>query len=49
MNGTRISAPIGHIDDIVYCQATGTNTIAVIAIDTSGNASPFSNELDFVC
>jgi hypothetical protein len=28
---------------------TGLNTIAVRAVDTSGNASAFSNAIDFVC
>jgi hypothetical protein len=49
VNGTRASAGIGNVDDIVYCTANGPNTIAVRAIDTSGNASPFSNEIVFVC
>ena len=48
--GVRASTVIGgHTDEIVYCQVTGENTIAVRAIDTSGNISPFSNEIVFVC
>ena len=49
VNGTRASTGIGHVEDIVYCEGTGPNTIAVRAIDTSGNASAFSNEIVFVC
>jgi hypothetical protein len=48
-NGTRASTGIGNVEDIVYCEGTGPNTIAVRAIDTSGNTSPFSNEIVFVC
>jgi hypothetical protein len=40
---------IGYTDEIVYCQTTGANTIAVRAMDTSGNVSPFSNEIVFDC
>jgi hypothetical protein len=29
--------------------ATGLNTLTVRAVDTSGNASPFSNEISFFC
>jgi hypothetical protein len=49
VNGTRASTGIGNIEDIVYCVDTGPNTIAVRAIDTSGNVSPFSNEIVFDC
>jgi chitodextrinase len=49
VNGVRASTGIGHNADIVYCQTTGTNTLRVRAIDTSGNVSPFSNEISFVC
>jgi chitodextrinase len=48
-NGERVSTGIGAVEDIVYCTLTGVNTLAVRAIDTSGNASPFSNEITFVC
>jgi hypothetical protein len=48
--GVRASTIIGsNTDEIVYCQVTGENTIAVRAIDTSGNVGPFSNEIVFVC
>jgi chitodextrinase len=49
VNGTLASTGIGNVDDIVYCVDTGPNTIAVRAMDTSGNASAFSNELVFAC
>lgn len=49
VNGVLVSTGLGLTEDIVYCQATGANTIAVRAIDTSGNISPFSNEIVFVC
>jgi hypothetical protein len=49
VNGALIRTAIGDTDDIVYCQVTGENTIAVRAIDTSGNVSPFSNEIVFDC
>jgi hypothetical protein len=49
VNGVRASTGIGNVDDIVYCTETGSNTIAVRAVDTSGNVSPFSNEIVFVC
>ena len=49
VNGTLASTGLGNVEDIVYCTLTGPNTIAVRALDTSGNASPFSNELVFVC
>jgi hypothetical protein len=49
VNGVRASTGIGNVEDIVYCEATGPNTIAVRAIDTSGNVSPFSNAIVFDC
>jgi predicted phage tail protein len=49
INGVRVSTGIGNVEDIVYCQVTGENRIAVRAIDTSGNISAFSNEIVFVC
>jgi len=49
VNGVLASTGLGNVEDIVYCTLTGPNTIAVRALDTSGNASPFSNELVFVC
>jgi hypothetical protein len=49
VNGALASSGIGNADDIVYCEIAGPNMIAVRAIDTSGNASAFSNEIVFVC
>jgi Fibronectin type III domain len=49
VNGTRASTGIGNIEDIVHWVDTGPNTIAVRAMDTSGNVSPFSNEIVFDC
>jgi chitodextrinase len=49
VNGALARTAIGYTDDIVYCQVTGANTIAVRAMDTSGNVSPFSNEIVFDC
>jgi hypothetical protein len=49
VNGTRASVGIGHNEDIVYCEGPGPNTIVARAIDTSGNVSPFSNEIVFDC
>jgi chitodextrinase len=49
INGALVRTAIGYTDDIVYCAATGENAIAVRATDTSGNVSPFSNEIVFVC
>ncbi len=49
VNGVLASTVIGNVEDIVYCSESGPNTIAVRAIDTSGNVSPFSNEVIFVC
>ena len=49
VNDELASTGIGYVSDIVYCTLTGPNTIKVRALDTSGNASAFSNELIFVC
>jgi chitodextrinase len=49
VNGTLASTGLGNVEDIVYCVDTGVNTIAVRALDTSGNASAFSNTIVFVC
>jgi hypothetical protein len=49
VNGTLASTGLGNVDDIVYCVDTGLNTIKVRALDTSGNAGPFSNEISLVC
>jgi hypothetical protein len=49
VNDVLTSSGIGNVDDIVYCNGTGPNRIAVRAVDTSGNASGFSNEIVFGC
>jgi chitodextrinase len=49
VNDVLASSGIGNVDDIVYCTLTGENRIAVRAVDTSGNASAFSNEIVFGC
>jgi len=49
LNGVldTLGTTIGYGDTITYCQGEGPNTIAVRAVDTSGNASAFSNEITF--
>ena len=47
LNGVPKHAAIGRGDTIVYCSGEGPNTITLRAIDSSGNASAFSNELTF--
>jgi Fibronectin type III domain len=49
VNGALTSTGIGNVDDIVYCAAAGPSTIAVRAMDTSGNVAAFSNEIVFDC
>jgi hypothetical protein len=41
--GTTIGAP----ETVAYCQGSGLNTIKIRAVDTSGNASAFGNEITF--
>jgi chitodextrinase len=41
--GTTIGAP----ETVAYCQGSGVNTIRIRAVDTSGNASAFGNEITF--
>jgi chitodextrinase len=48
VNGVLASSAFGT-EDIVYCTLTGANTIKVRAVDPSGNAGPFSNEIVFIC
>jgi chitodextrinase len=45
LNGVRVEREIGALQGIVYCNGSGTGPIAVRAVDTSGNASGFSNEV----
>jgi hypothetical protein len=40
-------AAIGYGETITYCQGEGQNTITMRAVDTSGNASGFSNAIVF--
>jgi hypothetical protein len=47
LNGEFDHATIGYGSTITYCRGEGQNTIAVRAVDTSGNASAFSNEIVF--
>lgn len=49
VNGIPEHAALGNGDTIVYCRDTGPNTITVRAIDSSGNASGFSNQIVFDC
>lgn len=49
VNGVRDHTAIGAAETILYCPVTGPFTITVRAVDTSGNVSGPSNELDFVC
>jgi chitodextrinase len=43
----KLGTTIGAAETVTYCQGSGPNTIAVRAVDTSGNASGFSNEIVF--
>ena len=47
LNGVRADVQIGGTNTIVYCAGNGQNAITVRAVDTSGNASGFSNEVFF--
>jgi hypothetical protein len=47
LNGELADVAIGYTNTIVYCRGEGTNTITVRAVDTSENASGFSNEIVF--
>jgi len=50
VNGVLASSgSIGITEDIVDCTQTGPNTFEVRAVDASGNAGPFSNEIILVC
>ena len=49
INGVPEHLAIGYGDELVYCRVTGENRITLQAIDSSGNASGFSNEIVFVC
>lgn len=47
LNGEPEHAAVGYGETVVYCRGEGPNTIAIRAVDTSGNASVFSNEIVF--
>ena len=47
LNGVRADVQIGGTNTIVYCAGNGQNAITVRAVDSSGNASGFSNEIFF--
>ena len=47
LNGKLDHVTIGYGETITYCQGEGPNTIVIRAVDTSGNASAFSNEIVF--
>jgi hypothetical protein len=47
LNGEPEHAAIGYGETVTYCRGEGPNTIAVRAVDTSGNASALSNEIVF--
>jgi chitodextrinase len=50
VNGVLASTTnIGIPEDIVECTQSGPNTFAVRALDGSGNAGPFSNEIILDC
>jgi hypothetical protein len=50
LNGERTDdGVVGDDETITHCRASGATTIAVRAVDTSGNASPLSNEIAFSC
>jgi hypothetical protein len=43
------STTIGYGSTLAYCRTYGVDRILARAIDTSGNASAFSNEILFDC
>jgi hypothetical protein len=47
LNGEPEHAAIGYGETVVYCRGEGPNTIAIRAVDSSGNASAFSNQIVF--
>jgi chitodextrinase len=49
INGVLDHAALGRGDTITYCVAPGPNTIAVQAVDSTGNASALSNQIIFDC
>jgi hypothetical protein len=50
VNGVLASSILHSTEDIIVdCTLTGPNTFKVRALDTSGNAGPFSNEIVLIC
>jgi chitodextrinase len=47
LNGVLDHATVGTVETVTYCVGAGQNAITVRAVDTSGNASAFSNEIVF--
>jgi chitodextrinase len=47
LNGALADRTIGYGETVTYCQGEGPNTIAIRAVDTSGNASALGNEIVF--
>lgn len=47
LNGELDHVTIGYGETVTYCRGEGLNTIVIRAVDTSGNASAFSNEIVF--
>lgn len=47
LNGVRDHVVIGGTDTITYCPGESRTTIAIRAVDTSGNVSGVSNEIAF--
>ena len=47
LNGEPEHASLGYGETIVYCRGEGPNTIAIRAVDSSGNESAFSNQIVF--
>jgi hypothetical protein len=47
LNGEFDHVRIGGPDTITYCKGEGPNIVTVRAVDTSGNASAFSNQVTF--
>jgi chitodextrinase len=47
LNGEFDHLAIGIGETITYCRGEGPNTVTIRAVDTSGNASAFSNEVVF--
>ena len=47
LNGELDHVTIGYGETVTYCRGEGPNTIVIRAVDASGNASAFSNEIVF--